>query len=73
MKLASLNDGTRDGSLIVVSRDLTRYCHASEIAPTMQAALDEWDRCAPLLEALFSDVQSGSVACQDFVFSQLFV
>ena len=66
MKLASLNDGTRDGSLIVVSRDLTRYCHASEIAPTMQAALDEWDRCAPLLEALFSDVQSRSVACQDF-------
>lgn len=66
MKLASLNDGTRDGSLIVVSRDLTRYYHASEIAPTMQAALDEWDRCAPLLETLFNAVQSGSVACQAF-------
>ena len=66
MKLASLNDGTRDGSLIVVSRDLTRYCHATDIAPTMQAALDEWDRCAPLLETLFSAVQSGSVACHDF-------
>ena len=66
MKLASLNDGTRDGSLIVVSRDLTRYCQATDIAPTMQAALDEWDRCAPLLEKLFDDLQSGSVACQGF-------
>lgn len=66
MKLASLNDGTRDGSLIVVSRDLTRYCHATEIAPTMQAALDEWDRCAPLLETLFNAVQSGSATCQVF-------
>ena len=60
MKLASLNDETRDGSLIVVSRYLTRYCHATDIAPTMQAALDEWDRCAPLLETLFSKVQSKS-------------
>ena len=66
MKLASLNDETRDGSLIVVSRDLTRYCHATDIAPTMQAALDEWDRCAPLLETLFSKVQSNSVTCKGF-------
>ena len=60
MKLASLNNGTRDGNLIVVSRDLTRYCQATDIAPTMQSALDEWDRCAPLLEKLFDDVQSGA-------------
>jgi hypothetical protein len=40
MKLASLNDGTRDGKLVVVSKDLTRYCAADNIAPTLQAALD---------------------------------
>ena len=47
MKLATLKDSTRDGRLVVVSKDLTRYCLADNIAPTMQAALDEWDRVAP--------------------------
>ena len=39
MKLATLNDGSRDGSLVVVSRDLSRCVAAAEIAPTLQAAL----------------------------------
>ena len=38
MKLATLNDGTRDGKLVVVSKDITRYCIADNIAPTLQAA-----------------------------------
>ncbi len=43
MKLASLKHG-RDGRLLVVSRDLTRSTDASSVAPTLQAALDDWDR-----------------------------
>ena len=52
MKLATLDNGTRDGRLVVVSKDLTRYCGADNIAPTLQAALDDWDRHAPALRAL---------------------
>jgi len=51
MKLASLKHG-RDGRLVVVSKDVTRYSSAEHIAPTLQAALDNWDFCAPALEAL---------------------
>ncbi|MFH1604366.1 MAG: fumarylacetoacetate hydrolase family protein, partial [Pseudomonadota bacterium] len=49
MKLATLKDGTRDGTLIVVSRDLTRAIKADDIAPTLQAALDDWDYISPQL------------------------
>jgi fumarylacetoacetate (FAA) hydrolase len=52
MKLASLKAGGRDGTLIVVSRDLTTAALATGIAPTMQAALDDWQRTAPRLAAL---------------------
>ncbi len=55
MKLASLKSG-RDGQLVVVSNDLAWYADASHIAPTMQAALDNWDHNAPLLEALATDL-----------------
>lgn len=62
MKLASLKEG-RDGRLVIVSKDLKRMTPAGGIAPTMQAALDNWDACAPKLEALYkdlcSDVSSG--------------
>ncbi len=51
MKLASLADGTRDGCLALVSRDLARCLRVTDIAPTMQAALDDWARAAPLLAA----------------------
>ncbi len=48
MKLASLRDGTRDGRLLVVSRDLTQ----AVLAPyaTLQAALDDWDEAEPQLQ-----------------------
>jgi fumarylacetoacetate (FAA) hydrolase len=52
MKLASLRGEGRDGRLLVVSRDLARAVPASEIAPTLQAALDDWPETAPRLEAL---------------------
>lgn len=66
MKLASLNDGTRDGKLVVVSKDLTRYCAADNIAPTMQAALDNWADVAPKLEVLARDVEHEAVPCERF-------
>ena len=58
MKLASLNEG-RDGRLVVVSRDLTRAAPVAEIAPTMQAALDNWDHVAPLLDATYHSLNVG--------------
>ncbi len=54
MKLASLRSG-RDGLLVVVSDDLSLYADASSVAPTMQAALDEWSSCEPRLHALVPD------------------
>ena len=51
MKLASLKHG-RDGRLVVVSDDLRWFTDAFLIAPTMQAALDDWERCEPLLRGL---------------------
>lgn len=59
MKLATLRDTTRDGKLVVVSRDNTRFIEASNIAKTMQEALDRWDEVKPLLESLYKDLSSG--------------
>jgi fumarylacetoacetate (FAA) hydrolase len=59
MKLASLKQG-RDGRLIVVSRDLKHAIAADGIAPTLQSALDNWDRVAPQLQALYAELNSGA-------------
>src|SRR3990172_7874884 len=56
MKLGTLKDGTRDGVLVVVSRDLTHAVPADHIAPTLQDALDDWDYCAPQLATLYEDL-----------------
>jgi fumarylacetoacetate (FAA) hydrolase len=61
MKLASLKSG-RDGRLVVVSRDLERCVPADGIAPTLQAALDDWPRLAPPLQALYARLTAGGVA-----------
>ena len=66
MKLATLNDGTRDGRLVVVSKDLTRCCAAGYIAPTLQFALDNWERVAPELEVLARDVEHETVPWERF-------
>lgn len=60
MKLASLKSG-RDGQLVVVSRDLSRAVSAAAIAPTLQAAMDDWAGCEPKLTALFDKLQAGRV------------
>jgi fumarylacetoacetate (FAA) hydrolase len=61
MKLATLKDGSRDGKLVVVSRDLTRASAAFNIAPTLQRALDDWDRVSPRLSDLAGQLERGSV------------
>lgn len=60
MKLATLNNGTRDGQLVVVTRDLAHYTDASAIAPTLQAALDRWEVMAPRLRELADGLAAGS-------------
>jgi fumarylacetoacetate (FAA) hydrolase len=59
MKLGSLKEGGRDGTLVVVSRDLSKAVKASGIAPTLQAALDDWSNVAPRLNALSEALNSG--------------
>ncbi|GAB4173672.1 MAG: fumarylacetoacetate hydrolase family protein [Wenzhouxiangellaceae bacterium] len=59
MKLATLKEGGRDGTLIVVSRDLARAVRATGIAPTLQAALDDWTHAAPRLNALYEALMAG--------------
>ncbi len=66
MKLASLKGG-RDGSLVVVSRDLARCADAVDIAPTLQAALDDWARAEPALRALDRKLADGQAAQRPFV------
>jgi fumarylacetoacetate (FAA) hydrolase len=66
LKLATLRDGTRDGKLAVVSRDLTRCTDASFLARTLQSALDDWARIAPHLGALAESLEHGSVPAGRF-------
>jgi fumarylacetoacetate (FAA) hydrolase len=61
MKLATLKDGTRDGRLVVVSRNLTHAAPAPHVK-TLQQALDDWDDIAPELEALSAKLNGGMIA-----------
>ena len=65
MKLASLKSG-RDGRLVVVSNDLAWCADASHIAPTLQSALDDWERVAPQLELLATDLAHGAIPRERF-------
>ena len=60
MKLGTLKQGGRDGTLIVVSRDLSRAVVANGIAPTLQAALDDWQQAAPRLNTLYDELNAGA-------------
>ena len=62
MKLATLKQGGRDGTLVVVSRDLTRCRAVPEIAKTLQAALDAWNDCEKLLQEIYVALNRGDVA-----------
>lgn len=74
MKLATLKSG-RDGKLVVVSKDLSRFVTAESIAPTMQYALDNWSSASPKLAELAAQLESdqnmGEVFHQDDAHSPL--
>jgi fumarylacetoacetate (FAA) hydrolase len=59
MKLATYKDGTRDGQLVVVSRDLSTAHYATGIASRMQQVLDDWGFMAPQLQDLYETLNSG--------------
>ena len=61
MRLATLPDGTRDGRLVVVSRDLALCAEADLVAPTLQHALDHWDDVEPELQAIARGLEGGSL------------
>ena len=65
MKLGSLKGG-RDGRLVVVSRDLAWCADAGHIVPTLQGALDAWERVAPQLELLATDLDHGVIPRERF-------
>jgi fumarylacetoacetate (FAA) hydrolase len=60
MKLGSLKEGGRDGTLVVVSRDLSRAVKADSIAPTLQRALEDWSNLAPRLNALSEQLNADT-------------
>jgi len=60
MKLATLKAGGRDGTLVVVSRDLVCCQAVPDIARTLQAALDDWERTAPLLRRVYEALNAGT-------------
>ena len=65
MKLATLKSG-RDGQLVVVNNALTKMTPATEIAATLQQALDNWKDVEPKLAALYQQLENGEVEAQDF-------
>ena len=60
MKLATLKQGGRDGTLVVVSRDLARCQAVGEVATSLQAALDDWEQVAPGLAAVYEALNHGA-------------
>ncbi|MEO8080763.1 MAG: fumarylacetoacetate hydrolase family protein, partial [Caldimonas sp.] len=67
MKLATYKDGSRDGQLVVVSRDLANAHYASAIATRLQPVLDDWSFLSPQLEDLYAALNQGK-ARQAFAF-----
>jgi fumarylacetoacetate (FAA) hydrolase len=65
MKLATLKSGGRDGTLVVVSRDLVTCQAVPGIARTLQSALDDWDGVAPHLQAVYEQLNAGTAPDAD--------
>jgi fumarylacetoacetate (FAA) hydrolase len=62
VKLATIHDGTSDGRLVVVARDLAHAVPAEGIARTLQEALERWDNVLPSLQALYDELNAGTAA-----------
>ena len=65
MKLASIKQG-RDGQLVVVNSLMQRYVAVTDIAPTLQAALDNWGRCKDQLLGVYQQLENGELEGQLF-------
>ena len=65
MKLGTVRDGSRDGRLVVVNRDITRFVEA-DAAPTLQAALDQWDKVHAKLQDVYQRLNSGAIKGETF-------
>lgn len=61
MKLATLKNGTRDGQLVVVSKDLSKAVVVSDIAPTLQVALDNWNDLEAQLQSVYEKLNAGDI------------
>lgn len=61
VKLATLKTGGRDGTLVVVSKDLARFIAVPNIAGTLQQALDDWDNISAQLQEVANAIEQGSV------------
>jgi fumarylacetoacetate (FAA) hydrolase len=61
MKLGTLKEGGRDGTLVIVDRDLQLFCKVTDIAATLQQALDNWKVIAPMLEQQYHELNSGHI------------
>jgi len=70
MKLASLKTGGRDGTLVVVSRDLVTCQAVPDVAPTLQRALDDWERAAPRLRQVYEALNAGTAPDADSFIEQ---
>ena len=66
MKLATLKNDTRDGQLVVVSRDLSQCITVPNIASSLQQALDNWSTTSPLLNTVYLALNNGSLESQPF-------
>jgi fumarylacetoacetate (FAA) hydrolase len=62
MKLATLKNGSRDGRLVIVSRNLQRALDATTVAPTLQYAIEHWSQVEPGLQALYAQLNAGQAA-----------
>lgn len=71
MKLATLRSSSRDGTLAVVSRDLTRLVVASHVAPTLQLALERWSEADPQLRRIYDDLNAGNISSEPLELEKL--
>ncbi len=69
MKLATLKNETRDGQLVVVSRDLERCIAVPDIARSLQAALDHWETCESKLQSVYDGLNNGTLD-KSYIFDQ---
>ncbi len=69
MKLATLKNGTRDGELVIVSKNLQRAVSATTVAPTLQRLLDDWQELASKAQLIYTQLNAGELN-ESFAFEE---